>query len=47
MYVCIFEILSKAFFTFAMSLFAHSVLSTTVVKTEDAREVEDTVPAWK
>lgn len=47
MYVSIFEILSKAFFTFAMSLFAHSVLSTTVLKTEDTREVQNIVPAWK
>lgn len=35
----VFEILTEAFFTFAMSLFAYSVLNTAVVKVEDAREV--------
>lgn len=39
MYMSIFEILTEAFFTFVVSLFAYSMLSTTIVKVEDAREV--------
>lgn len=44
MYMSIFEILTEAFFTLSMSVFARSLLSTTAIKMGDARE-QGTVPA--